>query len=600
MKVRVADYIADYLEKLGCEACFLLSGGGMMHLLDAISRKERLHYYCNHHEQAGAMAAEAYARRSGKLGVCYATSGPGGTNTITGIVGAWQDSSPVLFVTGQSKVSQTIRGTKREGLRQFGTFEVDIVPIVESITKYAAFVDDAKSIRFHLEKACYLAMSGRRGPVLLDIPVDIQGALIDPEELPGFTPPENFALQAFTQFQIDEIFAKLKTARRPLILAGHGVRCSESVEPFRALIEHLQIPAVTTPLAADLLPYDHPLYVGHPGMKGDRPGNFAIQMADVLLVIGSSLHVTTTGYELKEFAPNCYKIFVDPDEKVLQREEVGVDLKIQSDIKPFILALTEAAGAGPGKSNAAWISHCQKLKRELSPMKEPHGFRKDSLNYYDLIDQLSERLDGTETITADAGSAFYVVGQAFRTKGQQRVIVSGALGTMGFAVPAATGCSIAAPKLNTICVTGDGSLQTNIHELATIHHNQLNVKMFIVNNDGYVSIRNTQNNFFAGHLAGTSQSSGVSFPDLRKIADAYSIPYFSARTPAELKVAMNETLATKGPAICEVFTPPQQEILPTVSSMRLPDGSMRSKPIHDMYPFMPEAELASYLNPPGI
>ena len=595
MKVRVSDYIADHLEKLGCEACFLLSGGGMMHLLDSVSRKERLHYYCNHHEQAGAMAAEAYARRSGKLGVCYATSGPGGTNTITGIVGAWQDSSPVLFITGQSKVSQTIRGTKSEGLRQYGTFEVDIVPIVESITKYAAFIDDPRSIRFHLEKACYLAMSGRRGPVLLDIPVDVQGALIDPSELSGFTPPETDEHGSATAKQFEEILAKLRSAKRPIILAGHGVRCSGSVEKFQALIERLQIPTVTTPLAADLLAYDNPLYIGHPGMKGDRPGNFAIQMADVLLVLGSSLHVTTTGYELNEFAPNCYKIFIDPDAKVLKREEVGVDLKIQSDLEPFISALTEAASKKAIEPQLAWIAHCQMLKRKLSPMNEPHGFREDSLNYYDLIDQLSDRLDGTETITADAGSAFYVVGQAFRTKGHQRIIVSGALGTMGFAVPAATGSAIAAPNSTTICVTGDGSLQTNIHELATIHHNKLNVKMFIVNNDGYVSIRNTQNNFFAGHLAGTSRSSGVTFPDLRKIADAYSIPYFSAKTPAELRAAMDQTLQTKGPVICEVFTPPNQQILPTVSSARMPDGSMKSKPIHDMFPFMSETELKSYM-----
>jgi acetolactate synthase-1/2/3 large subunit len=523
-------------------------------------------------------------------------------NTLTGVLGAWVDSSPLLVVTGQSKLVQTIQHTGLQGLRQYGTFEVDIVPMVKSVTKYAVFLNDAKRVRYELEKAIAIATSGRPGPVLIDIPVDIQGAQIDPEQLEGYSETSEM-LKKPSEEIVRGILERLRSAKRPLILAGHGVRVSGSAELFNKWVKSLNIPVVTTPLAADLMEYSNDLYIGHPGMKGDRPGNFAIQTADVILSLGCSLHVVTTGYELDEFAPNAYKIQVELDDLVMKREQVGVHQKVQAGVGE-LLAVAESilSQAQKGQSTlfpkGEWHSRCLSWKKELAVVNEKHKRIGDQINYYDFNDVLSDLSAEGDTVVADAGSAFYVIGQAFRTKKNQRIIISGGLGTMGFAVPAATGAIAANPQGRVLCVTGDGSLQTNVHEFGVISHNQLNVKMFIPNNGGYVSIRNTQNNFFAGHLAGTSTSSGVSFPSLEKLAAAYGIPYFVARTRSELKDVVKTVLAQKGPVICEIFTPHEQEILPTVSSVRLESGAMKSKPLHDMYPFMDEATLKSYMRVP--
>ncbi len=584
MAIRVADYICSYLERQNVAGVFLLSGGGMMHLVDAVGRSQRLKYVCNHHEQACAMAAEGYARQSGSLGVCFATSGPGGTNTITGIVHAWQDSVPLLVITGQCKVSETIHATGLHGLRQFGTLEVDIVPVVRPITKYAAAVLDPKTIRFHLEKACSLALSGRPGPVLLDIPVDVQGSPIEPSELAGFEEPAPRLEPAIPDIGL--ALDRLRAAQRPLILAGHGVGVSGARAIFREVIERLGVPVAVTPLAKDLLEYDHPLFVGHPGIKGDRPGNLAVQRADVILSVGCSFHVTTTGYELKSFAPSAFKIQVDPDPLVLRRENVGVQLKINADVRGFLERVRERTWTDSNSQTSRWRRQCAVWKTELSVNREPHKKYPDSINYYEFVDALSDLAPDNATVTADAGSAYYVVGQAFKAKRGQRVLVCGSLGTMGWALPAATGASFAESSRTVICITGDGSLQTNVHELATVRRNQLNVKIFVVNNGGYVSIRNTQKGYFGGRLVGSDETSGVFLPSLEKLSSAYELPYYSARTSADLKTTLAAVLNTRGPVVCEVFAPHDQEIIPTIKSMRLEDGSMRSRPLDEMYPFL--------------
>ena len=601
MKMRVADYIAAHLEKRGVRKVFLLAGGGMMHLIDAVGRKERLGYVCNHHEHACALAAEGYARQTGELGVCYATSGPGATNTVTGVVECWQDSVPVLFVSGQSKLSQTIQGSKLFGLRQFGTFEADIISIVRPVTKYAVFIDDPKKIRFHLEKACALATSGRPGPVFIDIPVDIQGAQIDPDTLEGYTEAGE-AVPAPSVSEIDGVIDRLLAAKRPMILAGHGVRAAGAAGAFADLLATLNIPAATTQLGTDLLGYDDRLYVGHPGMKGDRAGNLAVQSADLLLSVGCSLHVLTTGYELDRFAPQAYKIQVDLDRDVLKREQVNVQQKIVAGVGEFIDALSRRVRARLDGKKALvaagpWHDRCLRWKAELSVRNEPHARAEGKPNYYDLNDALSDACAGGDTIVTDAGSAFYVIGQAFRAKRGQRVISSGAMGAMGHALPVAIGACAAEPSLRVICVTGDGSLQTNLQEFATLAHHRYNLKCFVVNNDGYVSIRNTQRNFFGGFLVGTDPASGVTLPDLRKIAEAYGIPYASASDLGGLKRTVQDVLAAEGPVICEIFTGPTQEIIPTVSSYKRADGTMESKPLHDMYPFMDPETLKKFMSP---
>lgn len=597
MKIRVADYIAQHLELMGVTHVFWLTGGAMMHLIDAVAQRPGLQYVCHHHEQSCAYAADAYARQKESLGVCYATGGPGGLNTVTGIVSAYQDSSPVLFLTGQAKLSETIRGRNLHGLRQCGTFEVDIIPIVQSVTKYSVFLDDPKLIKYHLEKAIHLALSGRPGPVLIDIPVDIQGALIDPDELIGYqveSLPSSIPSVAFFNELLDEI----KSAKRPMFLAGHGIRCAKSVELFQEVLTRLNIPTATTQLAKDLIPYAHELFVGHPGMKGDRAGNFIVQNADLILVLGCSLHSMTTGYELDKFAPQAKKIQIDLDEMVLKRENVGVQQKIQCSIQDFLMGLLQALNSNKITllvANNNWHQQCVRWKSELAVQFEPHKKIAGKLNYYEVIEAINHFTKGDEVIVADAGSAFYTVGQACLAKKGQRYIFCGALAQMGYTSSAVIGAAIADPTKTIIGITGDGSLQTNLHDLGVYKHYGLNIKLIVVNNLGYASIRNTQTNYFNGRLAGTDTNSGLSFPNLHMLCQAYGLTYVQGKDSASLMAAFEEMFQQPGPAICEVFTSYELEIIPSVSSVRLEDGRMQSKPLQDMYPFLSPEKLASYM-----
>lgn len=587
MKIRVVDYIANHLRSVGIDTVFMLNGGGMMHLVDALGRTPGMRYVCSHHEQGSAMAADGYARRTGKTGVCCATAGPGATNILTGLVGAWQDSTPLLFLTGQSKSTQTIAHSGIPGLRQFGTFEVDIVPIVQSVTKYAHMLMDPKSVRYHLEKALHLARSGRPGPVLLDLPLDMQGALIDPDELDGYAPPDAAAaLPADTIGQVLDLLAK---AKRPLLLVGAGVGVARAGAALRELAETLQIPVLTTQLGKDALPYAHPLFVGHCGPKGDRAGNFAVQTCDLIVSVGASLHGQTTGWENALFAPDATKVQIDLDPAVLAREQVNVDLKIQAEVAQFIAALLPRASAHDG---AAWRACCHSWKTRYAVHLEAHQSADDGVNLYRFVDALSNVLSGDECLVSDAGSSFYAMGQALRIKPGQRFISSGSLGAMGFALPAANGAACAGGAA-TVCVTGDGSLMTNVHELATMRQHGLNLKLFVVNNDGYVSMRNTQREFFGGLLIGADASSGVFIPSIRSLADSYQLPFLRCEGAAQLEATLRQAMAMDGPVVCEIVAMRDQRIIPTVASKRLPDGRMVSTPLHDMVPNLPDALLAA-------
>jgi acetolactate synthase-1/2/3 large subunit len=593
--IRVADYIANYLDEIGVRAVFMLSGGFMMHLMDAVSRKPNIKYVCCHHEQACAIAADSYARMTGHLGVCYATSGPAATNLLTGLVEAWQDSSPVLFLTGQSKRVETVYLSGIEGLRQVGFLEVNIVPIVKSVTKYATMLDDPQMVRYHLEKAVKLAMSGRPGPVLLDCPLDVQGAMIDPDTLPGYDEALDVP-GAPTLQEIADTVADLRNAKRPVILAGYGIRAAGAAALFRSLVEKIQAPVLTTQFAKDLMLYENPLFTGHPGAKGDRAGNFAIQTADVILSIGCSLHNQTTGYEPDLFAPNAKKIQVELDPAIMKRERVGVARKILAESKSFLEALDAAWNDVPrdtGNQWSAWRERCGMWKSKYASAREPHriGGEQDLVNCYEVVEELNILTDGTEALFADAGQGINVLGQAFRLKGTQRYVMAAALAGMGWALPAAAGAAVADPKHTMICLTGDGSLHMNVHELQTVRHNNLNVKMIIILNDGYASIRNTQKSFFAGHFVGSSQDSGVSLPDLDLIAKAYKIPYIHCHNRKELHNSLKQMLETEGPVICGIDSQPDQVIIPGVPSKKLPDGRMVSRPLHEMAPLLSEDEI---------
>jgi len=585
--IKVSDLIVKFFEDKGVENIFLLSGGMMMHLLDSVSKSEKIKYVCNHHEQACSIAAEAYARVKNSIGVCYATSGPGATNTVTGIAGAWLDSSPLIYLTGQSRTSLTSRCSGIENLRMFGNFEVDIVEIVKPITKYSYFLDDPKKVLYHLEKAFYLATNGRPGPVLLDVPLDIQGSMVNEDELTHFIIPGKI------DYKIDLEFLKIDLIKfkQPLIIAGHGIRVANQVENFRMLIHQLQIPVVTTQLANDLLPYNDDLYIGKVGLRGDRAGNFAVQSADLIISIGTSLHITTTGYELDAFAPQAKKIVIDIDEAILEKNKNISQLQIKCDVSTFISELQK--NIQTLKVNS-WIGKLNKWKRQFLIINEPHERLNDEINTYHLISLLSESLKGEEVLITDAGSLYYITGQAFISKKDQRVIVSGALGAMGYALPASIGAAFAAPEKNIICITGDGSMQLNVQELQTIAHYNLNCKIIIINNNGYASIRNSQASFLDGHIAGSSEETGVSFPNWEKIADAYSLPYVREDKFSRLFDVFNSFVDKKGPLVIEIIVPENVVMIPAVTSIRLADGSFKSNKLHEMVPELTEQELKEF------
>jgi acetolactate synthase-1/2/3 large subunit len=583
--IRLADYVAQEVSKQGVDKFFMLSGGMMMHLMDAFARIPGMTYVCNHHEQASAMGADGFSRESGKLGVCLATSGPGATNILTGLVGAFQDSVPILFLTGQCKVKETIQGRGIKGLRQCGFLETDIVPIVESVTKYAAFIKNPEDIRMHLEKALYLAQSGRPGPVLLDVPLDVQGALIDPAKLRSFKKPT--ARHHFKQKDLKELVSRIRNAKRPLILAGHGIRCAGMVNEFEKLVTKLNIPVVTSLMAKDLIAYDHPLFAGHPGPRANRGANFVIQSADLIISMGCSLHIQTVGYEGELFAPDAFKIQLDMDKPLLQRQHVGVHWQLDWDIKEYVPKLARADfGKDSINVNSEWIKTATHWKELYSSRNESHDFgtEKSRVNLYEFLQVLGEESRGTESFLVDAGQPHPIFGQAFEIKKGQRYINPGSLAEMGYALPAAIGVAAASPEKNIVAIIGDGSLQTNIHELQTVKHLQPNIKIFVINNDGYASIKNTQNGFFNGFFVGSTPESGVSLPNTEKITKAYGIRYISCSNRSQLRSKIKAVLKSPGPVLCEVLALANQKISPVVPSKMLPDGSIKSMALHEMVP----------------
>jgi acetolactate synthase-1/2/3 large subunit len=582
--VKVSDLIIEFFEEKKVEHVFLLSGGMMMHLLDSLSKSMKIKYVCCHHEQACSMAAEGYARVKNSIGVCYATSGPGSTNTITGIAGAWLDSTPVIFLTGQSRSSLTSKMSGIDKLRMLGNFEVDISEITKPITKYSIFLNNPKEVLFYLQKAYYLALNGRPGPVLLDIPLDVQGAIVDEDDLIHFVSPEEIKYN----FCIESLKSDLMAAKQPLIIAGNGIRVANQVEQFRALVGQLQIPVVTTQLANDLLPYIDKLYIGKVGLRGDRAGNFAVQSADLIITIGTSLHVTTTGYELELFAPNAKKIVVDLDDAVLEKNKGISNLQIKSDVASFIKNLkTEIEKLKVD----LWLEKLSKWKKEFQVIKESHIRQDDEINTYHFIHLLGNFLNNDDIIIADSGSLYYITGQTLLSKIDQRIIVSGALGAMGYALPASIGAAFAEPTKNIICLVGDGSMQLNIQELQTISHYNLNCKIFIINNNGYASIRNSQASFLDGHIAAASQDTGVTFPNWEKLSDAYNIEYMRENRFSNLEVLFASLSDKKGPVIVEIIIPENVSMLPAVISVKLANGMFKSNMLHEMIPEISQTKL---------
>ncbi len=586
MKQRVADYIANTLSSHGVDTVFLLSGGGMMHILDGVARNPELKLVFHHHEQCAGVAAEAYSRLKGDIGVCFATSGPGALNIVMPVAGAWYDSIPLVFITGQSKKSQTIHNSGIDGLRQFGTFEADIIEIVKPVTKFTWFLDNPNDIPYILGKAISEARAGRPGPVLIDIPVDIQGSYIDFEKVRYYNPVDQ-KIKPNDEI-LDIIINKWRNSKKPVILAGHGVRVANIPDEIKKLSELTHTPVVTTQLGKDIIGYHDESFIGHPGIKGDRAGNFAVQYADFILCIGSSLHTLTTGYEMEKFAPDAYIVRVDMDKSLFEREEVNVSCHCYSDVQSFVHSVLSKTDRKLFEKNrgSGWNKWLLQTKYSFDIMKEPHKKEDGRINIYKAIDIINQKTEGNEVIVNDAGSAFYTIGHAWKVKDNQRIITSGGLGAMGWALPAATGAFLAKENSTVLCFTGDGSFCTNIHELAVISKNRVNVKIIIFNNDGYLSIKNTQDNYFDSLYAGVDKNSGVFIPSIKKISEAFELSYYYFDSESELDSNVSEILNSKGPCVIEVLTNINQEVIPTVSSKKLENGSMVSMPLQNMSPFI--------------
>lgn len=590
MLIKLSDYVFSFIAELGVKDVFAVSGGGAMHLVDSLGMNKELNYIATHHEQAAAMMAEGYARISGKPGVALVTSGPGGTNTLTGVCGAWIDSIPAIFISGQV-TSDTLIGNT--GLRQFGIQESNIVELVSSVTKYAVTVKDPTQIKFLLQKALYLAISGRPGPVWLDIPLDIQSKFIDPEELLSFVPDNRISLDKnlLLKKQVAESIELIKNAKRPVMITGYGIRLAKGENEYLKLVEKLKIPVVSSWTTSDLLPYNHECYIGRSGIMGDRAGNFTVQNSDLLLIIGSRMSIPQVGYKYNTFAREARKIMVDIDEAELKKPSIKVDYPIQADAREFIIELLRQLDEQQIRINVAdWIQKCVYWKDKYPIVLPEYAKIKNEVNSFYFVDILAEKLDESAVVVTDMGTSFTGTMQAFKTKRGQRFFTSSGHASMGFGLPGAIGACFANGRKKTICISGDGGLQMNIQELQTMVHYNLPIILFVLNNNGYLTIKLMQQNHF-GRYIGSDKSSGVSCPDIIKVANAYGIKTERIANHDELHAKIDSVLAQTGPFVCEIIMSENQPLIPRVSSAKRADGTFDSRPLEDLYPFLDRDEF---------
>jgi acetolactate synthase-1/2/3 large subunit len=583
-KITVAQYIADFVvEALKVDTVFTVTGGGAMFLNDSFGNHSKLSAVYNHHEQASAMAAVGYAKAKNSFGVACVTTGCGCTNAMTGLLDAWQDNAMLFVVSGQVKASNTSK-LAEVPLRQFGVQEANIIPIVDSITKYAVMLDDPLNTRIELEKAAFMAQAGRPGPVWIDVPQDIQGALVDPEELQGFLKP-GVAANPGIDVAFTDIQASLSNAKRPIVLAGNGIRLSQMSALFNEFVDSNQIPVVFSYLSIDLMPSSHNLAIGRLGAKGDRAGNFAVQNSDCILVLGCRLSVALTGFEYGLFGREAEIIVIDIDEEEHRKNTVKVDKFFKMDLRDFFKEQSLMSF-----HDRSWNEKCLKWKNNWPVYQEAYR-DSDLINMYECIHCLSEKLPNNAHVVSDAGSAYYVTSQSLQLREGNKYHTSGAQADMGFSLPAAIGVAYAVSGAPVIGVTGDGSFQMNIQELQVLYHNKPNVKIIILNNGGYLSIKTTQKKFFNERYAGTGPDYGLSNPCFEKVTIAYGIRYLKAESTKELYENFDSMFSDDLPCVLEVMCPEWQEVIPNVSALKRPDGSMVSKPIEDMYPFLDREEF---------
>lgn len=594
--VKLSDFVISFIEKLGVKEVFLISGGGNIHLVDSVGKSKQLQYICNHHEQACATAAESYSRVTGNIGVCIVTTGPGGTNAITGVVGAWLDSIPVLIISGQVK-RETI-GAGIKGLRQLGDQEINIIEIVKPITKYAALVNNPEDILYHLEKATYIAKNGRPGPVWLDIPVDVQGSNItesllrhfDSKKLTSKYETDNVEIHNSVKSTIE----KLRTAKRPVLYVGNGVRLAGGNKELLQLVDILKIPVLTSYAGYDLIASTNQYFYGRAHAMGQRSANFILQNCDFLLSIGARLDIRTIGFTYRAFARNAYKVIVDIDKNELKKPFIKPNIAINADARLFIVEMLKQLKVKREKTlYPEWLTYGKKMISKYPNVQKEFWREKNYVNPYCFIDTIGSLLSHNETIVLSNGvGPLNCSYQALKIKVGTRIILNNGCAQMGYGLPAAIGAAFAVKKgKRIICFDGDGSVQLNIHELQVIKHHNLPIKLFIYSNDGYQSIRNTQNTLFDGKHVAVDNDSGVSAPDFVKIAKAYGLPAIRIHNHKDMKRKIEMVLRSKGPIICDIHTVRNLMLTPKLIARRRSDGQFESPPLEDMYPFLSREEL---------
>jgi acetolactate synthase I/II/III large subunit len=601
LATKLSDYIFQFIANQGVKHVFMVPGGGAMHLNDSLGKCRDIEYVCNLHEQACAIAAEAYARVTNNLGVALVTTGPGGTNAITGVAGAWLESTPCLIISGQVKRAD-MKGDLE--IRQRGPQELDIISIVKSITKYAVTVMDPNTIRYHLEKALALATSGRKGPVWIDIPLDVQAAMIEPGRLQGFNPKEmekGEIRSSKLASQVEKTIRFLNNSNRPVLLVGNGVRLAGAEGLILELVKILGIPVLTTWMGIDLISDECPLFFGKPGTVAGRSANFIIQNSDCLISIGARLDFAVTGFDQTKFARAAKKIVVDVDPGELQKLKMKVDLPVCIDARTFIQEFLNNSPTLLPRGRNQWLLRCMEWKAKYPVVLPEYWGQNKYVNVYVFTTLLSEELTANDLIIPGSSGAdidkFWI---SFQVKAGQRLFSTGGLGAMGFGVPASIGGCLASGRKRTITVDGDGGFQLNIQELETIARLQLPIKFFVFSNQGYSSIRSSQNTHFNGHLVGCSPSSGLTFPDTIKIAAAYGITSLRISDHSNLHDNIRAVLRMPGPVICDVMTDPEMMVAPRVSSHVCSDGSIVSRPMEDLWPFLDRDEFFSNMLIPPI
>lgn len=591
MKTTVAKYIADFLVSHGVNQNFTLTGGGAMFLNDALGHHPNIVSIYHHHEQAAAIAAEGYARVAGKPACVCVTTGPGGTNALTGVLGAWLDSIPMIVISGQVKFSTTISSTNVP-LRQLGDQEYNIVDSVKPMTKYAHMITEPTEIRYHMEKMLYLATHGRKGPVWLDVPLNVQSANIDTDALKPFVPDEKIKSveePAYDSAYTDKIIERLNNAKRPVIYAGTGIRLADVHKEFLQLVEKLRVPVVTSWNAHDLIYDAHPCFAGRPGTVGTRGGNFVVENSDLLIILGCRLNIRQISYNYQDFAKNAYKIMVDIDAGELHKPTLSINMPIHANVRDVIQDLLRAEYKTTADKDK-WLNWAHDMGNKYPAALPEYYLKGKPMNPYAFMEKFFNLLDEEEIVVCGNGSAGVISFQAAKFKARQRLVTNSGCASMGYGFPAALGCALARSDRRIICIDGDGSFQMNLQELQTVVYNRLNIKILYVNNNGYHSIRQTQTNLFAPPLVGVCDGNGLSFPDIGKIANAYGIRFFRIDDLNQADSTAQDFLKSGGAALCEIIVDPAQNFEPKLSSKRLPDGSIISPPIDDMFPFLPREE----------